>query len=178
MRERSRVFALTGDDVVRFELDGARASDPSSLLRGVGARCLAIDPRDPDRLYVGTLDSGLYASDDGGLSWRDGNDGLDHRRVLSVAVSPSHQESGISVVYAGTEPSNLYRSEDGGRRVATIAGAARVAQRTALVVPAPAVDPSRAHDRASPDRSRLARGRDRARRRDALARRRRLVDRP
>lgn len=116
MRERSRVFALTGDDVVRFELDGARASDPSSLLRGVGARCLAIHPRDPDRLYVGTLDSDLYASDDGGLTWRDGNDGLDHRRVLSVAVSPSHQESGTSVVYAGTEPSNLYRSEDGGRR--------------------------------------------------------------
>ncbi len=116
MPERSRVFALTGDDVVRFELDGAQASDPSSLLRVVGARCLAIDPRDPDRLYVGTLDSGLYASDDGGLSWRDDNDGLEDLRVLSVAVSPAHQESGISVVYAGTEPSNLYRSEDGGRR--------------------------------------------------------------
>jgi photosystem II stability/assembly factor-like uncharacterized protein len=34
---------------------------------------------------------------------------------MSVAVSPSHQEAGISVVYAGTEPSNLYRSADGGQ---------------------------------------------------------------
>jgi photosystem II stability/assembly factor-like uncharacterized protein len=116
MRERSRVFALTGDDVVRFELDGTHASDPQSLLRGVTARCLAIDPRDPDRLYVGTLDRGLYASDDGGLTWTSHDDGLHDRRVLSVAVSPSHQQAGTSVVYASTEPSNLYRSENGGRR--------------------------------------------------------------
>ena len=34
--------------------------------------------------------------------------------MLSLAVSPSHSESGVSVVYAGTEPSNLYRSEDAG----------------------------------------------------------------
>jgi photosystem II stability/assembly factor-like uncharacterized protein len=116
MPERTRIYALTGDDVVAFGLEGAQPSDPQSLLRGVGARCLAIDPRDPDRVYVGTLDSGLYASDDGGLTWRTDEGRLDDRRVLSVAVSPSHQEAGISVLYAGTEPSNLYRSEDGAHR--------------------------------------------------------------
>ena len=116
MPELTRIFALTGDDVVAFGLDGVQPSDPQSLLRGVGARCLAIDPRDPDRVYVGTLEDGVYASDDGGLTWRTDEDGLDDRRVLSLAVSPSHQEAGISVVYAGTEPSNLYRSEDGGQR--------------------------------------------------------------
>jgi photosystem II stability/assembly factor-like uncharacterized protein len=115
MSERSRVFALTGDDVVRFELRDAQASDPQSLLRGVKARCLAVDPHDPQRLCVGTADSGLYASDDGGLTWRGDEHGLSDRRVLSVAVSPSHRESGISIVYAGTEPSNLYRSANGGR---------------------------------------------------------------
>jgi photosystem II stability/assembly factor-like uncharacterized protein len=62
------------------------------------------------------LDSGLYASSDGGRSWSRAGDGLTEPRVLAVAVSPSHQESGTSVVYAGTEPSNLYRSEDGGQR--------------------------------------------------------------
>jgi hypothetical protein len=114
MGELTRVFAVTGDHVVRFTLDHARASDPESLLDGVGARCVAIDPVDPNRVYVGTLDNGLYASHDGGTTWDPGADGLGDRRVLSLAVSPSHRESGISVVYAGTEPSNLYRSEDGG----------------------------------------------------------------
>ena len=115
MPERVRVFAVTGDDVMGFTLDGVRAHESESLLDGVGARCVAVDPGNPGRVYVGTFDNGLYGSEDGGLTWREDEEGLDDRRVLSTAVSPSHQESGISVVYAGTEPSNLYRSEDGGR---------------------------------------------------------------
>jgi photosystem II stability/assembly factor-like uncharacterized protein len=114
MADRARVFAVTGDEVARFTLDGADAHDAQSLLDGVGARCVAVDPANPDRVYVGTLDDGLYASQDGGLTWDRGGDGLADRRVLSLAVSPSHRESAVSVVYAGTEPSNLYRSEDGG----------------------------------------------------------------
>jgi photosystem II stability/assembly factor-like uncharacterized protein len=109
------VFAVTGEDVVRFALNGETHGEVESLLSGAGARCVAVDPRHSDRIYVGTLDNGLYASDDGGIGWRAADQGLEDRRVLSVAVSPSHRESGISVVYAGTEPSNLYRSEDGGR---------------------------------------------------------------
>ena len=66
-------------------------------------------------MYVGTLDNGTYASRDAGLTWRQDEEGLVDRRVMSLAVSASHEEAGISVVYAGTEPSNLYRSEDGGR---------------------------------------------------------------
>ena len=114
MGERSRVFVVTGDEVVRFTLEGRRTGEPEALLRGVRARCLAVDPHDPDRVYVGTLDRGLHASEDGGRTWRNDERGLNDHRVLSVAVSPSHLQSGISVVYAGTEPSNLYRSEDGG----------------------------------------------------------------
>ncbi len=114
MPEPLRVFALTGEDVVRFTLQGEQAGDAEPVLQGVGARCLAVDPDDGDRVYVGTLDRGLYASDDGGRSWQEASDGLLDARVLSVSVSPSHRAAGHSVVYAGTEPSNLYRSEDAG----------------------------------------------------------------
>jgi len=109
------IFGVTGDDVVRFTLESTNVHEPESLLSGTGARCVAVDPKEPERVYVGTFDNGLYATDDGGGTWREDGEGLDDRRVLSLAVSPSHQESGISVVYAGTEPSNLYRSEDAGR---------------------------------------------------------------
>ena len=84
-------------------------------MRGRTRECVAVDPRDPRRVYVGTFDDGLYFSEDGGRTWRQDERGLGDRRVLSLAVSPSHRESGVSVAYAGTEPSNLYRSEDGGR---------------------------------------------------------------
>jgi photosystem II stability/assembly factor-like uncharacterized protein len=110
--ETARIFAVTGEDVARFTLDSAEAE---VMLRGVGARSVAVDPRDPDRVYVGTFDHGLYASEDGGATWRQDEQGLADRRVMSVAVSPSDREGGVSVVYAGTEPSNLYRSADAGR---------------------------------------------------------------
>ena len=38
-------------------------------LDGGGARCLAVDPKDPDTVYVGTSDEGLFKSTDGGRSW-------------------------------------------------------------------------------------------------------------
>lgn len=110
------VFAVTGDEIVRFTLDGATVVDAESLLTGIGARCVAVDPVDPDRVYAGTFDHGLFVSADGGRSWQNDGDGLADRRVMSVAVSRSDRVGGVSVVYAGTEPSNLYRSGDGGRR--------------------------------------------------------------
>lgn len=112
MPERTRVVAVTGDDVVSFELWHGR---PQVVLSGVGAQCVAVDSLDPARWYVGTFDGGLFTTSDGGASWRTPEHGPEEQRVLSVAVSPVHREGGISVAYAGTEPSNLYRSEDGGR---------------------------------------------------------------
>jgi photosystem II stability/assembly factor-like uncharacterized protein len=106
------IFAVTGEDVLRFTLAAVEAEP---VLCGVGAHCIDVDPRDPDRVLVGTVEDGVYLSEDGGATWRREERGLADRRVMSVAVSPSHQEGGVSVLYAGTEPSNLYRSTDGGR---------------------------------------------------------------
>ena len=114
MPERSRIFVVTGEEVVRLTLTGSRAGDVETVLAVPAPGCVAVDPRDPDRVYVGTFDDGLYASDDGGDTWREAWHGIEDRRVMAVSVSPSHQEAGVSVAYAGTEPSNLYRSENGG----------------------------------------------------------------
>jgi photosystem II stability/assembly factor-like uncharacterized protein len=115
MPDGARIFVVTRDEVVRLTLTGTRAHDAQTVLSVAAPSRVAVDPRDPDRVYVGTLDDGLYATDDGGESWRESWEGLADQRVMSVAVSRSHQVAGVSVVYAGTEPSNLYRSEDGGK---------------------------------------------------------------
>jgi photosystem II stability/assembly factor-like uncharacterized protein len=114
MSDRARIFVVTGDEVVRLTLTGTRAHDAQTVLTVTAPQCVAVDPRDPHRVYVGTFDDGLYATDDGGETWREAWEGIADARVMAVSVSPSHQAGGISVVYAGTEPSNLYRSEDGG----------------------------------------------------------------
>jgi hypothetical protein len=77
-------------------------------LDGHGARCLALDPKDPDTLYVGTSDEGIFKSEDGGGTWEKLS-GIEHPRVTAVAVSPTD-----GAVYAGTEPSALFVSRDGG----------------------------------------------------------------
>ena len=115
MPDRARVFVVTGDEVVRLTLSGTRAHDAQTVLEVTAPQSVAVDPRDPNRVYVGTFDDGLYATDDGGETWREAWEGIVDARVMAISVSPSHQAGGISVVYAGTEPSNLYRSEDGGK---------------------------------------------------------------
>src|SRR5258708_17123187 len=111
MADPVAIFAVTGDAVARFMLDDPK---PEFALDGYQVRCIAVDPRDPRRVYVGTNDRGLWFSADGGASWRQAGPSIIEPRVLSVAVSRSDTRSGVSVVYAGTEPSNLYRSQDRG----------------------------------------------------------------
>lgn len=106
----SVLYAATGDAVARVTLPDGPAASVEVVLQGSGACCLAVDPRDPDRVYAGTFDHGVRVSDDGGATWREPEAGPADERVLALAVSRA-----APVAYAGTEPSNLYRTDDGGR---------------------------------------------------------------
>ncbi len=101
MDSPARIFAVTGDAVARFRLYEPK---PEFALEGYQVRCIATDPRDPERVYVGTMGNGLWFSTDGGASWREAGPSIDAPTVLSVAVSRSDERAGVSVVYAGTEP--------------------------------------------------------------------------
>jgi photosystem II stability/assembly factor-like uncharacterized protein len=109
-----RLFAATGDAVARIDSADGERFDVALTLEGSGAQCLAVDPDDPDCLYAGTFDQGLYRSRDGGATWQQTGEAIPHRRALSVAFAPARRSNGLAAVYAGTEPSNLYRSEDDG----------------------------------------------------------------
>jgi photosystem II stability/assembly factor-like uncharacterized protein len=110
-----RLFAATGDAVYRLDSPDGERWETTPTLEGSGSQCVAVDPHDPNRIFAGTFDSGLWRSRDGGVTWGrvgEGAGGIAEGRVLSVAVSPSHRVRGISAVYVGTEPSRLYRSEN------------------------------------------------------------------
>jgi photosystem II stability/assembly factor-like uncharacterized protein len=109
-----RLFAATGDAVAQLDsLDGERVV-ASLNLEGRGAMCVAVDPHDPDRVFAGAFDRGVYRTRDGGAVWESVGAGVADARVLALAVSPCERVNGLSVVYAGTEPSDLLRSEDDG----------------------------------------------------------------
>jgi len=109
-----RLFAATGDAVARIDGPDGERFEVALSLEGSGAQCLAVDPDDPNRVYAGTFDQGVYRSRDGGETWQQVGDAIPHKRVLSVAFAPARRSGGQAAVYAGTEPSNLYRSEDDG----------------------------------------------------------------
>ncbi len=118
------LFAATGDALARLDSrDGALVQ--TTIVLGnehqsreghivTGVMCVAVDPHDPQRIFVGTFDRGVYRSLDGGDTWESVGAGMADARVLAIAISPCEQVAGRSVVYAGTEPSMLYRSTDDG----------------------------------------------------------------
>ncbi len=81
---------------------------PARGLSGLRPTCLAIETRDGERAWCGTVVEGVFRSDDGGRSWKGA--GLAGERVTSVATSaPTRDE-----VWVGTEPSAVLRSSDAG----------------------------------------------------------------
>jgi len=87
--------------------------DPTanSRLSGHNLECLAVDAAAPDRLFVGTADSGLLRSADGGDSFdRVGADDIGPDMITAAAVGGRDPDE----IWIGTEPSRVYRSTDGG----------------------------------------------------------------
>jgi photosystem II stability/assembly factor-like uncharacterized protein len=101
-----RLYAATGDGIARLD-DRNGGWEVALSLGGSGAQCLAVDPRDPDRVYAGLREHGVRRTDDGGATWIDC--APPEPGVFSLAVSAAD-----GAVYAGTEPSRLFRSDDRG----------------------------------------------------------------
>jgi photosystem II stability/assembly factor-like uncharacterized protein len=66
---------------------GLTWTDCSGNLPDIPVQSIAVDPLDPNWVYVGT-DLGIYRSLDGGLSWLDFNQGMPIAMVLDVVIRP------------------------------------------------------------------------------------------
>ena len=98
--------ALNDRLLVVRDLDGNPSA--SERLAGLNFESVAASAEQPERVFAGTVESGLQRSTDGGESWEQVG-GFDDR-VTAVTVSPHDPD----VVWVGTEPSAVYHSEDGG----------------------------------------------------------------
>jgi photosystem II stability/assembly factor-like uncharacterized protein len=86
--------------------------DPMAFLglQGGPMQVIAIDPHNPNVIYLGTWASGIYKSTDSGKSWAPARAGLGNQLIWSLVVDPQNS----SVIYAGTHKGGLYKSIDGG----------------------------------------------------------------
>ncbi len=82
-----RVFALTGGGLFRTQDGGNhwRLVEGPFPTRGMVVSIVA-DPEQSTRLFAGTTDGALLASDDGGASWLAAADGLP--RIEEMVITP------------------------------------------------------------------------------------------
>ena len=91
-------------------------------LGGRSPECVAVDTRDPARVYCGTAGAGLFRIHDSGRNWEPAGPGIKHPTVTAVGVGHAEQADGFGIVYAGTEPSAMFRSDTGGGSWVNLAG--------------------------------------------------------
>lgn len=83
---------------------------------GGDVRSLVIDPQDPSRIYFGTIDGQIYASNDGGETWSRlagfNRPGLymDH-----IIVDPRDSRVLYAAAHRHKEPGGFFKSTDGGQ---------------------------------------------------------------
>jgi photosystem II stability/assembly factor-like uncharacterized protein len=70
---------------------------------------IVIDPKDPDVIYAGTKNAGIYKSIDGGLSWLPAQNGLGDASISSLFIDPVDRQT----LYTPTRGA-LYKTTDGG----------------------------------------------------------------
>jgi photosystem II stability/assembly factor-like uncharacterized protein len=92
----------------------ARVESP---INGLQVWSIAISPRDPNLIVVGTCPSRLFRSEDGGKTWSEPAvkivrecPRIMHTRVTTVMVDPAEPNT----VWAGVEIDALFRSKNGG----------------------------------------------------------------
>lgn len=100
-------------------LDGGESWNPISTPAGARSaiRSIAVAPTDPETIYIGTEQEGIFRSPDGGSFWSPASQGLPEAlaggRVAptrSLTIDPTN----ASIAYAGTELHGLYKTTDGG----------------------------------------------------------------
>jgi len=79
-------------------------------LDGKGIRTVIQSEKDPNIIAVGTEDDGVFVSIDGGKTFNQRNNGLEHYSIYSIEIDPYNP----NILYCGGFQSGLYKSFDMG----------------------------------------------------------------
>ena len=84
---------------------------------GGDVRSLVVDPSNPDRLYLGTLDAQMYTSADGGKSWEFLYDFKRPKLFVDhIIVDPRDPKTLYVAAHRHKEAGGFFKSTDGGRK--------------------------------------------------------------
>jgi len=70
---------------------------------------IVVDPLDPEVLYAGTENAGIYKTIDGAISWAPAHRGLGAVRIDTLLIDPANPR----ILYAGVRLQGVFRSSDG-----------------------------------------------------------------
>jgi photosystem II stability/assembly factor-like uncharacterized protein len=100
------IYAGAGKGLCKT-LDGGKDNWPAVGLERLSPRVIALDPGDPEIVYVGTYKMGIYKSTDAGAHWSAMNDGLTWLGIRALVFS-------MDTLYAGTDGGGVFQSTNGG----------------------------------------------------------------
>ncbi|MFQ6101234.1 MAG: protein kinase [Anaerolineae bacterium] len=105
--EGRRMYVVDWGNFHRSDDGGETWASPGGL--GGIYRAAALDPSNPDVVYVGSTHKGVLKTENGGISWRQINTGLTNPSINELAIDPAN-------------PQTIYAATDGGAFVSTDGG--------------------------------------------------------
>ena len=97
--------------------DGGKTWQPIALSTKhahLDLMAIALDPTDPQTVYVGTHEAGVLKSTNGGATWTESNSGLGGLDVHGLAIDPTAPGKLHAAIREKGE--GIYRTTDGGAR--------------------------------------------------------------
>jgi len=111
----NNMYVATEGDGIYCSTDGGISWNFDATGAGTSgaARCLAMNPGDPDQLYAGFLSLALCRSSDAGLTWEYANNGVATLQVDDIEINPLDPQE-VLVGFEAENSGGCYMSSDGG----------------------------------------------------------------
>jgi len=92
-------------------VEGGKDNWPTLGLDTYSPRAIVVSQTNPDLLYAGTHEVGIYRSKDAARTWEEVNNGISYPEIRTMVMHPKNDQ----LVYAGTDGGGVFKTQDGGQ---------------------------------------------------------------